>query len=107
VANSCKFGNAPANADLRRTGRKDVSAQSSSQGVLDKILGRIAFYCIDESLPPLTSIVVGKRRGVPGADIPMDLSQRDSERERVYTTEWFNVYPPTAQELDAALERHK
>ena len=32
-------------------------------GVLAQILGHLAFYCIDNDLPPLTSIVVGKRRG--------------------------------------------
>ena len=54
-------------------------------GVLDKILGHIAFYCIDNKLPPLTSIVVGKGRGTPGKDNPIDQSGMDKERARVYT----------------------
>ncbi|KAB2923450.1 MAG: hypothetical protein F9K30_10870 [Dechloromonas sp.] len=81
--------------------------QRKAQGVLDRILGHIAFYCIDEGLPPLTSIVVGKKRGAPGADIPIDLSQFDAERERVYSTDWFDIYPPSAEELSAALVNHK
>lgn len=81
--------------------------QRKAQGVLDRILGHIAFYCIDEGLPPLTSIVVGKKRGAPGADIPIDLSQFDAERERVYATDWFDIYPPSPEELSAALANHK
>ena len=41
-------------------------------GVLNRILGHIAFFCIDSGLPPLTSIVVGKRRETPGEEIPID-----------------------------------
>jgi hypothetical protein len=77
-----------------------------AQGVLDKVLGHVAFYCIDNKLPPLTAIVVGKTRGTPGADIPIDLERRDSERERVYTHDWYNVYPPTAAQLKAAYVAH-
>ena len=76
--------------------------QRHAAGVLDKILGHIAFYCLAEALPPLTSIVVGKTRGAPGRDIPIDLSWVDADRERVYATDWFNIYPPTAEELHAA-----
>jgi hypothetical protein len=77
-----------------------------AQGVLDKILGHVAFYCIENKLPPLTSIVVGKGRGTPGADIPMNLAQRDRERERVYSTDWYDIYPPSADELHASYEKH-
>lgn len=84
----------------RRMYNKDAA------GVLDKILGHIAFYCIDEKLPPLTSIVVGKGRGKPGRDIPMDLSHSDRERERVYARDWYDIWPPTDEELHAAYLRH-
>jgi hypothetical protein len=77
-----------------------------AQGVLDKILGHIAYYCIDNKLPPLTSIVVGKRRGTPGADIPIDLNQRDAERERVYENDWYDIYPPTAEQLQTSFAKH-
>jgi hypothetical protein len=75
--------------------------------VLDKILGHIAFYCIDQSLPLLTSIVVGKTRGLPGHDIPIDIAQLDGERERVYAIDWYDVYPPSAEELSAAKANHR
>lgn len=75
-------------------------------GVLDKILGHVAFYCIDNGLPPLTSIVVGKRRGTPGKDIPINRDNMDEQRERVYKRDWYNVYPPTANELHEAYLNH-
>ena len=73
-------------------------------GTLDKILGHVANYCNANSLPPLTSIVVGKGRGTPGHDIPVDLSKIDAERERVYEFDWYDVYPPSKDELRAAYE---
>lgn len=76
-------------------------------GVLDKILGHIAFFCIDEGLPPLTSIVVGKQRGAPGHEIPIDLTKVDSERERVYRENWFDIFPPTPEKLAEAHTKYK
>jgi hypothetical protein len=77
-----------------------------AQGVLDHILGHIAFYCIDNDLPPLTSIVVGLGRGTPGHDIPIDLTKIDTEREKVYARDWYDIYPPSADELHACYENH-
>ena len=69
-------------------------------------MGHIAFHCIDNGFPPLTSIVVGKRRGTPGDDIPVDLSTIDEQREMVYDFDWYNLYPPSENELKAAYEKH-
>ena len=57
-------------------------------------------------LIPLTSIVVGKGRGTPGNDIPVDLSKIDAERERVYEHDWYDIYSPSRDELRAAYEAH-
>lgn len=73
-------------------------------GVLDKILGHIAFYCNDNILPPLTSIVVGKGRGTPGSEIPINTGHTDELREGVYEFDWYDIYPPTAQELKDAFD---
>jgi hypothetical protein len=61
-------------------------------GVLAQILGHVAFYCIDNDLPPLTSIVVGKQRGSPGEEIPVDRVTIDEQRENVYRYDWYDVY---------------
>src|SRR4051812_34014517 len=63
-------------------------------GVLDKTLGNVAYYCKEHGLPILTLIVVGKRRGTPGHDIPIDATIFDAEREKVYDKkkcDWYNV----------------
>jgi hypothetical protein len=80
--------------------------QKEAQGVLAGILGHIAFYCEDNDLPPLTTIVVGKGRGTPGSGIPVDPGRIDADRERVYEYNWYNVYPPSKDELRAAYKAH-
>jgi hypothetical protein len=78
--------------------------QRKAAGVLDKILGHVAFYCIEQGLPPLTSIVVGKGRGTPGQDIPLEPAALDSARERVYAYDWYDEIPPSQDELAAAMK---
>src|SRR5579863_1704266 len=75
-------------------------------GVLAQIMGHIAFYCIDNDLPPLTSLVVGKGRGVPGEEIPIDPATIDQRREEVYGRVWYDVYPPSEEELAASYSAH-
>lgn len=81
--------------------------QKSAQGVLDKILGHIAFFCIDNGLPALTALVVGKNRGTPGEDIPADRTKMDEIRELVFETDWYNVVPPTTEALKSSFDSHK
>ena len=73
-----------------------------AQGVLDRVLGHIAFYCLDNGLPELNTIVVGKGRGTPGKDIPLDRDDIDAERERVYEADWYDIHPPSREELRAS-----
>jgi hypothetical protein len=75
-------------------------------GVLAKILGHVAYFCRDHDLPALTAIVVGKRRGSPGSDIPGDPSKMDEIRESVFDFDWYDIVPPTLAELTASFERH-
>jgi hypothetical protein len=75
-------------------------------GVMDKILGHIAFYCIDNRIPPLTSIVVGKTRGTPGTDFPLTGANLDAERERVYDFDWYDIYPPKSEYLKSSYALH-
>lgn len=84
----------------------DLMYKKKAQGVLDRILGHIAFYCTDNNLPGLTSIVVGKRRGTPGRDIPIDPADISTEREKVYGCDWYDVYPPSEAELKTAYDNH-
>jgi len=84
---------------LTYKGLSQIMYRKEAAGVLDKILGHIAFFCGDNKLPALTSIVVGKNRGTPGADIPVDPKVMDREREKVYDFDWYNVYPPSPAQL--------
>jgi hypothetical protein len=76
-------------------------------GVLDKILGHIAFFCDDYGLPPLTTIVVGKGRGTPGDDIPVERKDMDRLREEVYAENWYDIYPPTTTQLAKAFAKQR
>lgn len=80
--------------------RKDAA------GVLDKVLGHIAYFCNDNDLPALTAIVVGKGRGSPGADIPADRTRMDEIREAVYEVDWYNIVPPTPSQLKECFDRN-
>lgn len=76
-------------------------------GVLDKILGHIAYYCTESGLPALASIVVGKHRGTPGHDIPVDLAEIDQLREAVYKYDWFDLHPPSPKKLAKTFVKSK
>lgn len=75
-------------------------------GVLDKIFGHVAYHCNENDLPPLTSVIVGKGRGTPGEDIPMNLKEFDARSEEVYAFDWYDEYPPSAADLKEAYERN-
>ena len=75
-------------------------------GVLAAILGHIAFYCKDNDIPPLTTLVVGKGPGKPGDRIPLDPTKFDEQRENVYQYDWYNIYPPSEVDLAAAFKAH-
>jgi hypothetical protein len=79
-----------------------------AQGVLNAVLGHIAFYCLDSDLPPLTLIVVGRRPGRPGQGFPAaDPSKIDEDRERVHKFDSYDIYPPSEADLISAYENHK
>jgi hypothetical protein len=75
-------------------------------GVLAAILGHIAFYCQDNNIPILTTIVVGKGPGKPGDRILLDPLRVDEERESVYQHDWYDIYPPSEADLAAAYKKH-
>jgi hypothetical protein len=76
-------------------------------GVLSGILGHIAYFCDENRLPQLNVIVVGGDSGIPGDLIPLDPSVRDQMREAVYREVWYDIVPPSSQELADATERRR
>jgi hypothetical protein len=99
-------GNAMNRQMITYQGLSRLMYGKDASGVLSSILGHIAFYCIDNGLPPLTSIVVGKSRGTPGAEIPINPATIDQAREKVYQHDWYDVYPPSEADLSAAASAH-
>jgi len=67
-------------------------------GVLGKgPLDRIAYYCIQNNLPPLTSLVVNEKTGLPGKGIPV--KQSAAQREQVFNHAWFRIISPTPDQF--------
>ena len=63
-------------------------------------LGQIQNWCLSQGFPVLTILVVRKNTGKPGSGaISEDV---DSTREAVYAFNWYDVVPPTADELAEA-----
>jgi len=71
-------------------------------GVLADQLGHVAFYCIRHKLPPLTTLVVNEKTGLPGEGIPVE--DILSQREKVFNCPWFEVVPPSPEGLKEAVE---
>jgi len=58
-------------------------------------LGPIQDYCLDNRLPPLTAIVVGKNSGVPGTGfIAWDLDDLEVARDAIAAYNWSLLRNP-------------
>ena len=75
--------------------------QFKGAGVFAGILGHIMFWCKDENLPALTSLVVNQDTGLPGDGL-ITPENANREREKVYQFDWYSIVPPTMQQLDAS-----
>jgi hypothetical protein len=91
---------------LTYEGLSELMYGKQAAGVLAGILGHIAFYCEDNQVPPLTTLVVVKGQGKPGYRIPVDPARIDDERENVYQHDWYNIYPPSEADFTAAYRKH-
>ena len=92
-----------AKANSRQTLTYGMLAQMlrfKGAGVLAPILGHIMFYCQQNNLPPLTVIVVNQRTGLPGEGLTD--AELNADREAVFNYDWFNLYPPSSEELAEA-----
>lgn len=70
--------------------------------VLARPLGHIMYYCQQNGLPPLTVLVVNQATGLPGPGLDVPPSEQNSEREKVFRYEWYDIIPPDAEELKKA-----
>lgn len=69
---------------------------------LASILECLLRYCDEHKLPPLTILVVNQS-GIPGAGFPVDsLEDYHKQREKVFEYDWFNLFPPSIEDLRTA-----
>ncbi len=68
-------------------------------GVMAPILGCIMWYCKDNSLPPLTVLVVNRQTGLPGEGL-FTTEEVNSDRESVFNFDWFGVEPPQNSDFE-------
>jgi hypothetical protein len=73
-------------------------------GVLDRQLGHIMFWCHAHDLPPLSVLVVNSGSGKPGVGL-IKSEDFDRDREKVFSFDWFDVFPPTPVELKDAYDK--
>ncbi len=74
-------------------------------GTLGEYLGHILYFCKQNNLPLLTVLVVNKETGLPGKGLEDALPPTvdfHAERERVFNHKWFDLYPPSPEELKQA-----
>jgi hypothetical protein len=71
-------------------------------GTLANMLGHVFYYCKQNTLPPLTALVVNQDTGLPGEGLTgVDLNRA---REEVYAYPWYRIWPPTVDELRMAFQ---
>jgi hypothetical protein len=75
-------------------------------GILSDPLGCIMAWCKEEGLPPLTVLVVNTETGLPGRGLTTVPDEEfAASMQRVFRFNWFDIFPPTLQELQAAWGR--
>ncbi len=67
-------------------------------GVLDRQLGIIMTYCDRNGLPPLTILVVNDETGSPGTGLTT-FEDENADRRKVFKFSWYDLIPPTIEEL--------
>jgi len=78
-------------------------------GVPTPALGRflfpILYYCQQNDLPPLTSIVISHVSGTPGEGFPPNINVPESQ-SRSFVYDWQSVDAPNADQFQAAQDQH-
>jgi hypothetical protein len=87
----------------RQTVTYDNLARRIKRGgpnLLAKPLGLITRWCQQHSLPALASLVVEQATGLPAPSFAaVSRDEIPREQERVWTCDWFAIFPPTIEEF--------
>ncbi len=67
---------------------------------LPSSLSYLADWCLEEGLPPLTSLAIGDDTGMPGPGYPLPLESLAAQQSRAQKFDWYAVIPPSMQDLE-------
>jgi hypothetical protein len=76
---------------------KKLKYKQWTPSIKKHILGRLDKWCENKRLPKLTILTVEKVSGRPHN--ANQIKRYQSHRERVYDADWFDIIPPTFEEL--------
>jgi hypothetical protein len=63
-------------------------------------LDRLAEWCLQEGLPPITSLAVAEDTGTPGRGYRLPLEDLAAQQNRARKFDWYAIVPPTLAELE-------
>ena len=63
-------------------------------------LRHLAEWCLQEGLPPLTSLAVAEDTGAPGAGYPLPLGELAAQQNRARKFDWYAIVPPAVADLE-------
>jgi hypothetical protein len=71
-------------------------------GVMGDRLASLMYWCMQNNLPALTSLVVREDTSMPGLGISLDPAEVLPEQQKVYAFHWYEIFAPTVAQLEKA-----
>ena len=72
---------------------------------LDRQLGTVGYYCLENGLPPLNAVVVNQETGMPGSYVvETKPGSWKRDQKKVLKQDWFSVRPPSIRALRLVYE---
>jgi hypothetical protein len=64
---------------------------STGAGVVGKMVGDLMWWCRQNELPPLTSLIINEETGLPGVGVRVDLAEVPLAQQKVYEFDWYAI----------------
>ena len=87
---------------LGRIMQSNLNQHGMTGSALAGPLGDILYFCQYHGLPPLTSIVVEQKTGLPAGGFPMAPDRVPEVQQAVFAYDWADVAVPTEEDFEAA-----
>jgi hypothetical protein len=75
---------------------------NGAAGTLGPIVGHLLFWCKEEGLPHINTLVVNAETGVPGDGPGYDAKEVPAFQQEVFGFDWYSIDVPKLNELDEA-----